>query len=55
MRILTLVAIAAFVLLVAALVHAHDKHTAHPLSAAVLDVEGSARLSARSKGVKWTN
>jgi hypothetical protein len=41
MRILTLVAIAAFVLLVAALVHAHEKNTAHPLSSAVLDVEGA--------------
>jgi hypothetical protein len=48
-RIFTFVAIAAFVLLVAALVHAHDKHTAHPLSAAVLDVEGSARLPACSR------
>jgi hypothetical protein len=35
MRVLTLVAVAAFVLLVVALVHAHDKHTAHPLSPAV--------------------
>jgi hypothetical protein len=38
-RILTLVAIAAFVLLVAALVHAHEKHTAPALPPAVLDVE----------------
>jgi hypothetical protein len=40
-RALTLVAIAAFVLLVAALVHAHEKHTAHPLSPALIDVEGA--------------
>jgi hypothetical protein len=38
MRILTLVVIAALALLVAALVHAHDKHVAHPPSPTVLDV-----------------
>jgi hypothetical protein len=39
-RVLTLVAIASPLVLVAALVHAHEKHTAHPLSPALLDVEG---------------